>query len=84
MISSDFDRVVTTARIMGRDIGDLLKNNEVALAQIYKILEDATADEEYSRLALSMKDGGLIAYKTAYGALDAMMKGMLDKSASEQ
>ena len=80
MTAPDFDRVVTTARIMGRDIGDLLKNNKVALRQIYVILETATADDEYSRLALSMKDGGLISYKTAYNAIIALMTGISDKS----
>jgi predicted nucleotidyltransferase len=83
MISPDFDRVVTTARIMGRDIGDLLKSNNVALRQVYEILDAATEDEEYSRLALSMKDGGSISYKTAYDAVIALMKGISDKNSDK-
>jgi predicted nucleotidyltransferase len=78
MTSPDFDRVVTTARIMGRDIKELLKKNAVALSQITAILESATEDDEYSRLALSMKDGGAISYKTAYDAVKAMIQGIMD------
>ncbi|MDB5023594.1 MAG: hypothetical protein JWP78_1349 [Mucilaginibacter sp.] len=53
-----FDRFVTTARIMGRDIYELLKTNPIAVEQIKQILITETIDEQYSRLAISIKDGG--------------------------
>ncbi len=75
MEDENFDRVVTTARIMGRDIFDLLKANPFALEQIKSILCKETEDEDYSRLALSLKDGGAIQYPIAYKSLKAMIQG---------
>ncbi len=80
MAAPDFDRIVTTARIMGRDIGKLLKTNSIALNQIYDILHAATLDEEYSRLALAIKDGGTMTYKIAYKSLLAVMEGISDSN----
>ena len=78
MIEPDFDRIVTTARIMGRDIKMLLKNNSTALSQINDILENAVADDEFSRLALAMKKSGTMSFKTAYDSLLALLKGIQD------
>ena len=75
----DFDRIVTTARIIGRDIFDLLKTNPLALAQIKDILRNETEDEDYSRMALSLKDGGYFSYPIAYKCLDAMIRGIEDE-----
>ena len=40
----------------------------------------ATLDEEYSRLALAIKDGGTMYYKIAYKSLLAVMKGISDST----
>ncbi|WP_439699278.1 hypothetical protein ACFGVS_13675 [Mucilaginibacter sp. AW1-7] len=73
-----FDRFVTTARIMGRDIRDLLKSNLIALEQIKRILLSETDDDEYSRLALSLKDARSFSYKTAFDCIKALIQGMVD------
>ena len=73
-----FDRFVTTARIMGRDIRDLLLPNPIALQQLKQILLSETEDEEYSRLALSLKSAGTLSYKNAFDCLTAIIQGLAD------
>ena len=79
MEDNDFDRILTTARIMGRDMFELLKPNSVALEQIISILRKETEDEDYSKLALSLKDGGDMQYSIAYKSLKAIIKGLEDE-----
>jgi predicted nucleotidyltransferase len=80
MNDENFDRFVVTARIMGRDIFDILKSNQIALSKIKQIIESETKDEEYSRLALSMKEGGIMSYRIAYLCLSALLAGLEDKA----
>jgi predicted nucleotidyltransferase len=82
MTDDNFDRFVTTARIMGRDIYELLKTNAAALEQIKQILVTETEDEEYSRLALCIKEGGGLSYPLAYRSLVALLKGLGDRDNS--
>lgn len=79
MEDENFDLVVTTARIMGRDIHDLLKSNPVALTRVKTILQKETEDEEYSKLAIALKDGGSFQYRIGYQCLYAMIQGIEDK-----
>jgi len=79
MIKPDFDRTITTARIMGRDIGDLLKNNTIALSQILQILSNEIIDTEYSRLAICLKEGGVNTYHIAFQSIQAPIAGITDK-----
>lgn len=79
LMGDDFDRVVTTARIMGRDMSDLLKANPIAVEQIRNILQKETEDEDYSKLALSMKAGGAFSYANGYKCLEAMIQGLKDE-----
>jgi hypothetical protein len=65
---------------MGRDIRDLLGGNKIALQQFDTILETATADKEYSRLSLAMKNGRPTSCKTACDALIPVIKGISDVS----
>ncbi len=78
MIADDFDRIITTGRIIGRDIYRLLSDNPIALQQLRQILTKATADEEYSRLAIAIKRGGVGNYKQAYLSLSNMQVGLSD------
>lgn len=80
MTAGDFDRIITTARIMGRDIYRLLSNNPTALQQLRQILTQGTADEQYSRLAIAIKEGGVGNYKQAYLSLSALLAGLSDNS----
>ncbi len=79
MTDENFDRVITIARVMGRDIYDLLKSNPVALTQVKAILRKETEDEEYSKLAIALKDGGSFQYRIGYQCLSAMIQGLEDK-----
>lgn len=81
MMADTFDRFVTTAQIMGRDIYELLKANVAALGHINKILSLETIDEEYSKLAICLKEGGIPTYAIAYKCIQAMIKGLADRHA---
>jgi predicted nucleotidyltransferase len=79
MHDENFDRFATTARIMGREIYDLLKGNPHALNQLKEILTKETEDDEYSRLAFAIKDGAPVVYKLAYKALQSLLKGISEQ-----
>jgi predicted nucleotidyltransferase len=79
MTAPDFDRFIVTAQILGRDIFDLLKANPTALKQINSILMSETIDEDYSRLAACLKDGGISSYTIAYKCIQAIIKGLSDR-----
>ncbi len=79
MDDKDFDRVVISARIVGREMSDLLKSNLIALKQIKNVLNKETEDKDFSKLALSIKNGGSLLYSTAYKSLEAMIQGLEDE-----
>lgn len=79
-----FDRIVVFARILGREMCDLLRPNVQAIEQIKVILRREVDNEDYSRLALSLKEGGQMQYKIAHGSLKAMVPGLEDRTEKDR
>lgn len=76
--SEDWDIITSCARILGRDIAKLLKNNPKAIQKTILIIENELEDEEHSYLARSLSAGGGFDYNRAYKALQELLKGIRD------
>jgi predicted nucleotidyltransferase len=74
----DWDIITSCARILGRDIAKLLKNNPKAIQKTILIIENELEDEEHSYLARSLSAGGGFDYNRAYKALQELLKGIRD------
>jgi predicted nucleotidyltransferase len=74
--SDDWDAITSCARMLGRDIGKLLKSNPKALAKTYEIIEKELIDEDNSKLAKSMSAGGNFNYTKSYNALSKLLTGL--------
>ena len=74
----DWDIINSCARILGRDIAKLLKNNPKAIQKTILIIENELEDEEHSYLARSLSAGGGFDYNRAYKALQELLKGIRD------
>ncbi|HEY0896803.1 MAG TPA: hypothetical protein VGE15_09660, partial [Sphingobacteriaceae bacterium] len=79
-----FDRIVVSARILEREMCDLLRPNVQAIEQIKVILRREVDNEDYSRLALSLKEGEQMQYKIAHGSLKAMVLGLEDRAEKDR
>lgn len=76
--AEDFKLINASARILGRDIRELIQENEIALQRTCDILREELSDEENSLLARTMAHGGL-SYITTYDALTNLLQGIEDK-----
>lgn len=76
--NEDWDIITSCARILGRDIAQLLKNNPKALQKTIFIIKKELEDNDNSYLARSMAAGGGFEYKKAYRALEELLKGIRD------
>lgn len=74
--ADDFDTIISGARIMGRDMHEIIRGNELALGQLKKIIGDELVDEDNSLLARTMSSGSHFSYDNAYRALQQMLVGL--------
>jgi predicted nucleotidyltransferase len=71
-----WDTISSCARILGRDIAELLKTNAKALQSAKAIIEEELKDENNSGLAKSMATGGGFSYTKAYQSLKQLLLGL--------
>ncbi|AZI26461.1 hypothetical protein EA772_14355 [Pedobacter sp. G11] len=76
--AEDFKLINASARILGRDIKELIQENKIALQRTCDILREELSDEENSLLARIMAHSGL-SYITTYDALTNLLQGIEDK-----
>jgi predicted nucleotidyltransferase len=74
--SDDWDTITSCARMLGRDIADLLKDNGKALETTCGIIERELIDKDNSRLAKSMSVGGCFTYTKSYRGLNELLTGL--------
>lgn len=74
--SEDWDTITSCARILGRDIAKLLKDNPKALQKTSEIIEKELIDEDNSKLARSMSAGGNFNYTKSYRGLAELLIGL--------
>lgn len=78
--SDDWDNIISGARILGRDMAEVIAGNEYALSHLKKILTEELEDEDNSLLAKVMCDGQSFNYQKSIRALAEMLRGLADGS----
>jgi predicted nucleotidyltransferase len=78
--SDDWDTITSCARMLGRDIAQLLKDNPIALEKTCKIIEQELIDEDNSKLAKSMSVGGNFNYTKSFKALTELLIGLKENN----
>lgn len=76
--SDSWDIITSGARILGRDMAEVIYGNGHALSHIKSILEEELIDEDNSLLARVMCDGQTFNYQQSYKAIAEMLKGLSD------
>ncbi|HWW40964.1 hypothetical protein [Pedobacter sp.] len=71
-----WDTITSCARMLGRDIVELLKANTKALENAKAVIEGELLDEDNSGLAKSMANGGNFSYTKAYQSLKELLLGL--------
>ena len=77
--AQDFDVTISGARILGRDMKELIGTNQIALQTLKEILENEIIDEDNSLLARAIVEGGIRNYDIGYQALTNLLKGLNDE-----
>lgn len=75
---ADFDHISTGARIMGRDIAQIIGTNPIALQKVTVILNEELLDQDNSYLARTMQKGQSFSYLQAYRAIEEILRGIND------
>ena len=76
----DWDTITSCARMLGRDIAKLLKDNPIALEKTCEIIEKELIDEDNSKLAKSMSAGGNFNYTKSYKGLTELLTGLKENN----
>jgi len=76
--SDNWDTITSGARILGRDMANVIIGNEYALHHLKNILTEELSDEDNSRLAKVMCDGQSFNYQKSVKALAEILKGLTD------
>jgi len=77
--ADDFDIILSGARVLGRDMHDIISGNKIALDKIKQIVEKELEDEDNSLLARTMAIGQAFRYEKSYNALVELLKGLNDR-----
>lgn len=75
--AQDWDTTVSGARILGRDMGEIIKSNPVATTKLIEILKKELKDEDNSNMAKVMSKS-TAGYPKAYKALESLLQGIWD------
>ncbi|HET6990239.1 MAG TPA: nucleotidyl transferase AbiEii/AbiGii toxin family protein [Bacteroidia bacterium] len=74
-----YDRLIISARVIGRDMRSILERSENLKKRICTILETACADPEKSRIGLLMISDEITSLARAVKLLEEILKGINDK-----
>lgn len=77
-IAEDFDIIISAARMLGRDMKEILIENPLVHAKICEIINQELLDEDNSLLVRTMAAGEICGYNRAYKALQSMLAGIND------
>lgn len=75
-----FELDTAGARLLGRDVGLMLRGNAKATGELLTILSEETANQEQSRLATVMQESQLVGFDLAFDALLQLKKGIEERS----